>query len=221
MSLTYKHTTAAIFLHHPKCSIQCVNGTIESLTPHYKFKIFTRHQVEDDFFDDVDVVIFPGGEGSSDSFDYLMRENHDHVMKFVNGGGKYLGICMGAYWAGKHYFNILKEADTVQYIRRPGTDTRRPHAKNIEVEWNGNKERMFFFDGCAIVGNESMFKTVARYKNGDVMAAIQNNIGLIGCHPESQRYWYTIHSWMRGLYHEGRQHKLLLEFTDQLLNNTG
>lgn len=215
--MTYRHATAAIFVHHPKCSIQCINGVIEALTPHYKFKIFTKHLVEDNFFDDVDIVIFPGGEGSSDSYDYLMKENYDHIIKYVNNGGKYLGICMGAYWAGKHYLNILKDADAVQYIRRPNTDTRRPHAKNIEVEWNGSKERMFFFDGCAIVGDERAFDTIARYKNGDPMAVIQNNIGLIGCHPESQPDWYTLHSWMRGLYHDGRHHKLLLDFTDQLL----
>jgi len=215
--VTAKHATAAIFVHHPKCSIQSVNGAIEALTPHYKFKIFTKHLVEDDFFNDVDVVVFPGGVGSSDSYDYLMRENHDHIIKFVNNGGKYLGICMGAYWAGSYYFNILKDADAVQYITRPETDTRRPHAKNIEVEWNGKKERMFFFDGCAIVGNNKSFDTVATYNNGDPMAIIQNNIGLIGCHPESQPYWYTLHSWMKGKYHEGKQHKLLLEFTDQLL----
>lgn len=216
--MTTKHATAAIFVHHPKCSIQCVNGIIEALTPHYKFKIFTKHLVEDDFFDDVDVVVFPGGVGSSDSYDYLIKENYDLIIKYINGGGKYLGICMGAYWAGKHYFNILKDADAVQYIRRPGTCTRRPHAKNMEVEWNGVKEKMFFFDGCAIEGNTQSFDTIATYKNGDPMAIIQDNIGLIGCHPESQRYWYTLHSWMKGLYHDGKHHKLLLDFTDQLVN---
>ena len=124
---------------------------------------------------------------------------------------------MGAYWAGSEYFNILKEVDAVQYITRPGTDTRRPHAKHLEVTWNERKEHMYFYDGCSLVGDESQFKTVARYANGDPMAIIQDRIGLIGCHPESEPHWYESYTWMRGKYHNGEQHKLLLEFVDELM----
>jgi len=46
--------TIALFLNHPKCSVQSGNGIIKALHPHYKFKIFTKHEVEDDFFDDED-----------------------------------------------------------------------------------------------------------------------------------------------------------------------
>jgi len=63
----------ALFVHQPKCSVQSVNGIMQALTPHYDFKIFTKHELEDDFFDDVDMVAFPGGIGDSDSWDYLLR----------------------------------------------------------------------------------------------------------------------------------------------------
>jgi glutamine amidotransferase-like uncharacterized protein len=209
--------TIALFFHQPRCSVQCANGIIKALSSQYNFKIFTRHTLEEDFFDDVDIVAFPGGEGSSESYHYLLTEHEQRIKEFIQKGGRYLGICMGAYWAGSHYFNILDSVDAVQYITQPNTDTKRPHAKAIDVTWNGHPERMFFYDGCALVGDELKFQTVARYANNDPMAIIQNRIGLIGCHPESEKNWYYYHSWMATHWHEHRHHSLLLEFVNQLM----
>jgi glutamine amidotransferase-like uncharacterized protein len=208
----------ALFLHQPYCSVQSGNGIIRALSPHYSFKMFTRHDLEADFFDDVDMICFPGGLGDASSYEFLTRENGDRIKEFVQNGGHYLGICMGAYWAGSEYFNMVEGVDAVQYITRPGTDTRRPHAKNLSVTWNNQPEQMFFYDGCALVGDESKFQTVARYSNGDPMAIIQNKIGLIGCHPESERHWYESYSWLKGKYHEGRHFPLLLNFVDQVFS---
>ena len=80
--------TIALFLHQPMCSIQSGNGIIKALRNEYNFKIFTKHELEDGFFDDVDVVAFPGGFGNSDSYDYLLRNNADLVRNFVQQGGK-------------------------------------------------------------------------------------------------------------------------------------
>jgi glutamine amidotransferase-like uncharacterized protein len=204
-------------MHQPMCSIQGGNAIMAALESKYRFKIFTKHSLEEDFFDDVELVIFPGGFGNSDSFDYLLRLNGDRIKQFVTDGGKYLGICMGAYWAGSHYFNILNDVDAVQYIIRPNTDTKRPHAKAMPITWKGEEHKMFFFDGCALAGDETKFETIARYANGDPMAIIQNNIGIIGCHPESTPIWYTYHSWMKDHYHGGVQHKLLLDFVNELM----
>jgi hypothetical protein len=73
---------------------------------------------------------------------------------------------------------------------------------------------MYFYDGCAFVGNN--FETVARYANGDAMAIIQDRVGLIGCHPEADQHWYNCYSWMRRHWRSG-QHHLLLKFVDQLM----
>lgn len=208
----------AIFLHQPYCSVQSGNGIMQALGNYYNFKIFTRHELEADFFDDVDLVCIPGGFGDASNFDYLLRDNGDRIKDFVQQGGAYLGICMGAYWAGKHYLGMLENVDAVQYITRPRTDTRRPHAKNLDITWLDQSEQMYFYDGCALVGDESKFKTVARYANGDPMAIIQNRIGLIGCHPESELHWYESYSWMRGKYHQGRHYSLLLDFVDSILS---
>ena len=208
--------TIALFLHQPMCSIQSGNGIIKALSSHYNFKIFTRHKLEHGFFDDVDMVAFPGGFGNSDSYDYLLGNSADLVRNFVQRGGKYLGICMGAYWAGHHYFNILSDIDVVQYYKQPTADTRRPHTKAMSVTWEGQSDKMFFNDGCTFVSNNTDYKTIATYANGDAMAIIQNNIGLIGCHPESEQFWYDSYKQMAGHWHQYRHHALLLEFADRL-----
>ena len=46
----------ALFLHQPRCSIQSGNGIMKALSSDYDFKIFTKHELEDDFFDDVGIV---------------------------------------------------------------------------------------------------------------------------------------------------------------------
>jgi len=210
--------TIALFVCDPKCSVQSSNGVMKALSGSYDFKLFSKNEVEEGFFDDVDMVAFPGGIGDSDSYDNILKNNKDVVVNFVARGGKYLGICMGAYWAGKDYFNILDKVDAVQYIKRPGTCTRRPHAKNMRVMWRNQPYDMFFYDGCALVGGEnSPYETIATYSNGDNMAIIQNRIGLIGCHPESGQFWYDSYSWMRGKYHNGTQHTLLLNFVNELM----
>jgi len=188
---------------------------MQALGQYYNFKIFSKNEVEDVFFDDVDIVAFPGGIGDSDSWHNILKPNKKKVLDFVGRGGRYLGICMGAYWAGSNYFNILQGVDTVQYITQPGADTRRPHAKAIAVTWNGTPDRMFFYDGCALIGS-GPHETVATYANGDAMAIYQNRVGLIGCHPESEQFWYN-YNYLKPHWHERRHHELLLEFTDQLM----
>jgi len=209
--------TIALFIADPKCSVQSGNGIIQALQNDYNFKIFGKNELEKEFFDNVDMIAVPGGFGDASSYKNLFKHNAKRVRKFINEGGKYLGICMGAYWAGSHYLNILDGVDAVQYITQPGTDTRRPHAKGLSVTWQGTAEKMFFYDGCALVGDHRKFDTLATYANGDSMAIIQGNIGLIGCHPEAEQFWYDSYSWMKGKYIS--KHDLLLDFVDQL--NTG
>ncbi len=210
----------ALFVHQPKCSVQSGNGIIRALSPHYTFKIFTKHEVEEDFFDDVDIVCVPGGIGDSESYRYLMKDHESRIRRFVKRGGRYLGICMGAYWAAENYLNLLVDVDAEQYITRPGADTRRPHAKNQSVLWKGQLENMFFYDGCAFYGQGLDSCNIwSLYPNGDPMAIIQGKLGLIGCHPESEPHWYTGWSWMNGKYHDGRHHELLLDFVDNLIKN--
>ena len=208
--------TIALFVYDPKCSVQSNNGIIKALDGHYHFKLFSKNEVEDGFFNNVDAVVVPGGFGDADSYDSLFKYNGRAVKKYIKSGGRYLGICMGAYWASSLYLNILDNVEAVQYLKRPGTDTRRPHAKNMSITWRGEPMNMFWYDGCALIGDGDK-EVIATYSNGDAMAIIQNRIGLIGCHPESEQFWYDSYSWMNGKYHNGTHHKLLLDFVNELM----
>jgi len=73
----------AVFVHHPMCSIESVNGIMRALAPTYNIKIFTKHKVPDDFFEDVELVVFPGGVGDASAFGSLLKANLDDVKKIL------------------------------------------------------------------------------------------------------------------------------------------
>lgn len=212
--------TIAIFLHHPVCSEDCVKAMVAVLSPKYKIKIFNEKELDDDnFFVGLDVIAFPGGIGDSDSYpNFFTRTRANRIARFLSSGGHYLGICMGAYWAGSRYFDILTAVNPEQYIKRPNADVRRSYGTVTTVTWNGCIENMYFYDGCALIGDESKFDTVARYINNDPMAIIQGRIGLIGCHPEAPKYWYEKPwQYIEKFWNDSKHHNLLLSFVDALV----
>jgi hypothetical protein len=211
--------TIALFINHPECSKDCCDGMTEALKHNYIIKLFTVNECNSETLSSVDVVAFPGGIGDASSYDkFFRRKAQNAIADYVQQGGRYLGICMGAYWAGSHYFDILENVDTVQYIKQPTSDIKRSYSTVATVNWNNQIENMFFYDGCAFVGDTSKFKTISTYANGDAMSIIQNRIGLIGCHPESQEYWYKEpRQYINKYWHQGKHHSLLLEFVNQLM----
>ena len=211
--------TIAIFLRHPECSHDCVDAMVHALSPNYIVKTFNEKDIEDvNFFNGLDVIAFPGGIGDSDKmYRFFTRRTGNRVAKFIEDGGYYLGICMGAYWADQWYFDLIGDVRAEQYIKRPNADIKRSYGTVASVTWNGQEEEMYFYDGCALVGDESTFKTVARYTNGDPMAIIKDRVGIIGCHPEAPLYWYE-NPWqyINKYWNGGRHHTLLLNFVNEL-----
>ena len=193
--------------------MQCVNGMTTALEDKYSIRLFASQHLELDTFRQADIIAFPGGIGDSDSFDRFFPDKRP-ILDYLDRGGRYLGICMGAYWAGKKYLDILDGGDCIQYIKRPDTTIRRSYSTTAKVTWNGMEEDMFFYDGCSIV--DSKVEAVSRYQNGDVMAGYYERIGIIGCHPESEESWYN-KKYLVPRWHEGRHHKLLLDFVDGLM----
>ena len=190
---------------------------VDALYGHYKIKIVSNEFFTEENLKDIDIVAFPGGIGDADRYyDFFKRRHGNAVANFVANGGGYLGICMGAYWAGSNYFDILDGLEPVQYIKRPDADIKRPYGTVANVTWNDEKHKMFFYDGCSLIGDESKCEVVARYKNGDPMAIIQGRIGLIGCHPESEQFWYSLYKYLRQDWHQGKHHSLLLDFVNRI-----
>ena len=203
----------ALFVNEPVASRSCANGIMKALEGH-RFQLFSRKTISAVNFNEIDLVAFPGGQGEADLYDRLMKPHSHLITNYMNNGGRFLGICMGAYWADSNYFNLLKDVRVVQYITQPKSEISRSYPTIANVRWGRKSHNMYFYDGCAFVGDR--FKKIATYKNGDPMAIIQNRVGLIGCHPESQKNWYK-KPYMKEHWHEGAHNRLLREFVDKLL----
>ena len=199
-----------------KSAISCGDGIVEALSSHYNMKIFRKHECKAETFEGIDLLAFPGGVGDSDDYFHMFpRKSANAVADFVKNGGAYLGICVGAYWSGPAYFDILKDVEPVQYIKRPTADIMRSYNIAAECVWNGEEERIFFRDGCTFVGDMSQSKIVGTFFNKEPMCIVQGKIGVMGGCLDSLEWWYdnkTIYQY----WHEGRHHKLLLDFVDEL-----
>lgn len=208
----------ALFLNHPECSAQSAVGIYEALNSHYDITMFQRGEFDRSKFRQAEIIAVPGGIGDSETFHRIIGDNRHYIQDAVSDGKYYLGICMGAYWATHYYLNLVTDFTAVQYIKRPRSGVKRSYGTTVPITWQTETVDMFFYDGCALVGDESKFTTVARYRNRDPMAVIQNRIGLIGCHPESQRSWYQSKT-LQNRWHHYYHHQLLLEFTNLLLEH--
>lgn len=183
--------TIAIFIHDPQCETDCALAMIQGLLPEFEVRTFGIDELDLDFLHMHDVVAFPGGMGDSDDFHDIFDEIQiEMVQTYVAEGGKYFGICMGAYWAGPQYFDLVDDLRVEQYIKQPITDIITEGPTVATVTYNAVPEWMYFYDGCAILG-DSIDTVVATYANGDAMAAIQGNVGMFGCHPEALEWWYA------------------------------
>ena len=212
-----KPTIALLKDYSSKEAEECCDGMVKVLSPYYNIKMFGHAQCNASTFKNVDMVALPGGVGEADDYDgYFLRKSANAMADYVSNGGRYLGICIGAYWAGKHFFDILDGVDAVQYIKRPTADIRRSYNTVASVIWNNKPQKIFFRDGCAFVGDTKKFTTIASYANGDPMAIIQNRIGLMGACPDSLESWYS-KPYLKPHWHEGRHHTLLLEFVNRLM----
>jgi len=117
-----------LFLNDPECSVICCAGMYEALSDAYDIRIFTKNDLSSKILKKADVIAFPGGIGNSGSFEELLEDKVDIVKEYLATGGRYLGICMGAYWAGHFYFDILDGIKVVQYIKRRTTEINRSYA---------------------------------------------------------------------------------------------
>jgi hypothetical protein len=208
--------TIAIFIHDPQCETECALGMISGLVRDFDIRTFGIDDLNFKFLLDFDAVCFPGGMGDSDDFDSIFTTEHIRAVQayIKHADGKYFGICMGAYWAGSEYFGLTRGLAIGQYIERPTADVEYDGPTVADVNWFGEDHTMYFYDGCAIVGDD--LDVIATYANGDTMAAIQGNIGMIGCHPEALDWWYAEGNIDN--YYSPRHAELMSNFLQDLIN---
>ena len=139
----------------------------------------------------------PGGDSSVKKADQLFGKAAKRVIKtFVKGGGKYLGICEGAYLAGSGPgMGLLSPGNTGQYIATKGATTHSPADTVVQVTWLGKRRTVFFQDGPYILASHTRGERVlARYTNGKIAALVKNygagRVGVVGPHPEAPASWF-------------------------------
>jgi len=207
-----------IYKHHPYCSEQSSSGVVDAINHFHKCSYFNETDITPEFLSQFDMIIFPGGIGDSEEFFNLFHWRKAAIVNdYVKSGGKYLGICMGAYWAGSRYFDIIDSLDAVQYIKQPDALIKRSYGTVVPVMWEGNNEIIYFYDGCTFDGDISKAQIIGSYGSGHPAAIIQGNIGLIGPHPEANEFWFDTWKYMPDYFHRGHHHKLLREFVNKLL----
>lgn len=192
----------AIFYHHPQCSIQSAHGIIKALSD--DFIIDCINQTQLDNLSKYDLFAIPGGIGDSDSYYNILYNYKDQINHFAMTK-KVLAICMGAYWCGPLYLNLI-ESNPVQYIKANDSDIKRSFGTTANVNWRGKDLVMYFYDGCMFELSNDV-EVIARYSNHAPAAIKERNVLAIGPHPESDLYWYK--GSKRKYWHHYSHHDLL------------
>jgi glutamine amidotransferase-like uncharacterized protein len=206
--------TAKILVCDPILELDCAHAVASALKPEFKVQMVTLDNLAVSLYD-CDLLVVGGGIGDSDLFDDVMsRTNIRVVQDYVEAGGKYLGICMGAYWAGGLYFDLVPLA-IGQYVVTQDNDAGHEDPTTVAINWRGEEHQMYFYDGCTFHACDLDTEIVARYANGYPMAVVyQDQLALVGCHPESERWWFD----GLGSGFDPRHNELLKELAIELVN---
>ncbi|CAD6547790.1 hypothetical protein LMG24235_04483 [Paraburkholderia sabiae] len=145
------------------------------------------------------LYVQPGGGQDIDGAAASIGKNSiDAVRQYVFNGGRYLGICMGAYLAGEQGFGLV-HGEIASEVDRPGSTIHSIADTIAPVIWRGKRRWMYFQDGAALPAAQAASggAVLATYPNNDIAAAVyrygSGRIGLVGPHPEADRSWYGEH----------------------------
>ena len=146
--------------------------------------------------DDVAVWVQPGG-GDDMREGWAAVKGHSKALKqWVQGGGKYVGVCMGGYLAHEEYYGLLLGADTEDYVKLPGADVATMDDYLMRLPWRGAPHEVYFQGGPAFTVSPTAkaVDVVATYNNGYIAAMIlgcgDGSVGVMGPHPEAPQKWY-------------------------------
>jgi glutamine amidotransferase-like uncharacterized protein len=146
----------------------------------------------------------PGGDGTDYETAYRQGFQGDPgakaaIQNFVKKGGRYLGICMGAYFTASDALDLFP-GQLEDYTTTSGASvTDEDLNVVIPVIWRGHTRHMFYQDGPDMVPNAGAHVTVlATFSNGKDAAVVapygSGKVGISGPHPEASPDWYTDYS---------------------------
>jgi glutamine amidotransferase-like uncharacterized protein len=140
-----------------------------------------------------------------------VRKWRSTIQSYVGSGGRYIGFCLGAYFAGSDPgFELLPSGiDTDQYITSRGASVKHDKDTIVQVDWSsgapaqqspffGAGRWLFFQDGPLIDVSEASLpagaKVLGRYRSNGALAAVLSPygkgwVGVIGPHPEADQSW--------------------------------
>lgn len=143
-----------------------------------------------------DLYVQPGGgQDIPAALDSLGDARVQAIRAFVAQGGRYLGLCMGAYLADDSNFGLIPY-DLDSEAGRPGFEVAGIADAAVQVMWDGKADSVFYQDGPYFPKPDatSPSSTIATYRNGDVAAArytYENGVVVLsGPHPEADREWF-------------------------------
>jgi glutamine amidotransferase-like uncharacterized protein len=138
----------------------------------------------------------PGGSGELSQAYQQVKRHAQEIRSFVASGGRYLGICMGGYLAGRTPGFQLLPGDTDQWIASRGASVRTEAETIVNVCWRGQRRSMYFQDGPYFLLDRSAtgVRVLATYTNGKIAALVapygRGKVGVSGPHPEATIAWY-------------------------------
>jgi glutamine amidotransferase-like uncharacterized protein len=139
----------------------------------------------------------PGGSGEL-SQAYQQLKKYAHIIRnYVASGGRYLGICMGGYLAGRTPGFQLLPGDTDQFIASRGASVRTEADCIVNVYWREQLRPMYFQDGPHFLLDYGATDVIvlATYTNGKIAALVapygKGKVGVSGPHLEATTAWYA------------------------------
>ncbi|MEI6623743.1 MAG: BPL-N domain-containing protein [Actinomycetes bacterium] len=141
----------------------------------------------------------PGGEDDTPAaYQSLGASGQQAIRNFVAAGGRYLGICQGAYLAGTRYsgLGLLAPGNVGWYIGSRGASTRSEDPAVIPIKWGKRTFYLYFQDGPYMIpSGVAGERVLARYTNGRAAVLVRpygsGRVAAVGPHPEATRSWYS------------------------------
>ncbi|WP_328825315.1 BPL-N domain-containing protein [Tomitella gaofuii] len=180
----------------PGCP-EAVAGLLESCPTPYTVRYCgpdERRQLSSASLAQASLFAQPGGGSIADAWPHL-RDHAAAVRGFVAGGGAYLGFCLGAYLAAERWGYGVFSGEAVRYIRSPGSTVQDTDDTIVDIDWRGEHKTMYFQDGPQFTSPpEASAAVLGRYNTGAIAALVaaygSGAVGLVGPHPEANRWWY-------------------------------
>lgn len=140
------------------------------------------------------LYVHPGG-GDLEPAWHVMAQDAALLADWVRGGGRYLGLCLGAYLAGDDPGFALWPGKVFDYISTPRAEVTTPAPAVVQVTWRDTVKRLYFQDGTAFSAADDRAVTpLASYRNGQLASASapvgSGRVTLTGPHPEAPLSWF-------------------------------